>query len=56
MEHLITPYKGAMITPNQKAFNVKMSGLRVCVEHSFNIVVEYFAFIDFKIKFHIYRR
>lgn len=47
-EHLLAPYRGAMLTPAQQLFNKKMSKVRVSVEWSFGKVVQYFAFLDFR--------
>ncbi|GFR71688.1 hypothetical protein ElyMa_000359100 [Elysia marginata] len=46
---LIAPYRGAAFTLEQQAFNRAVSPLRLCVEWSFGKVVQYFAFLDFKI-------
>lgn len=44
---IITPYKGANISPEQHNFNAVMSPMRVCVEWSFADIVRTFAFIDY---------
>lgn len=49
--HLMTPYRLGevpILTPNMKAFNQKMSSVRVAVEWLFGDVSNYFKFIDFK--------
>ena len=46
--HLQGPYKHAVLTPLQEAFNTSMSGVRESVEWLFRDIVEYFKFIDFK--------
>ena len=45
---IITPYKGAQLTTDQKKWNRKMSQARICVEWAFGEVVELWAFVDFK--------
>lgn len=54
-EHIITPFRGAMITPQQEAFNASMSQARVSVEWGFGKVVGLFAFLDFakNLKLHL---
>lgn len=34
-QHLLCPFKGAFLTPDQQAFNTQMSGVRQCVEWVF---------------------
>ena len=46
--HLQAPYRGAMLTADQQAYNTSMSSARVCVEWVFNDIVNYFKFLDFK--------
>ena len=46
--HLQGPFKGAALTPQQEAFNLSMSKVRISVEWVFGDIVEYFAFLDFK--------
>ena len=46
--HLQGPFKGAALTPQQEAFNVSMSKVRVSVEWVFGDILEYFSFLDFK--------
>ena len=43
---IITPFKGAVLTPEQSVFNTKMSKVRVSIEWEFGIVKRMFAFID----------
>ena len=40
--HLQGPFKGAALTPQQEAFNVSMSKVRVSVEWVFGDILEYF--------------
>ena len=47
-QHILAPYRGAVITRNQELFNREMSKVRVSVEWAFGKVVQYFAFLDFK--------
>jgi len=51
----MAPFRGAVFTVEQQAFNEVMSALRVCVEWEFGIVVNLFAFLDFKknLKLHL---
>ena len=46
--HLQAPYKDAVLTPQQQAFNTSMSKVRVSVEWLFKDISEYFKFIDYK--------
>lgn len=54
-EHIVTPYRGAVVTPEQEAFNASMSQARVSVEWAFGKVVGLFAFLDFakNLKLHL---
>ena len=45
---LQAPFKGALITQQQKEWNKSMSKVRVSVEWIFGDIVEYFKFLDFK--------
>ena len=47
-QHLLTPYRGAMLTPAQELFNKKMSKVRESVEWALCKVIQYFAFLDFR--------
>ena len=47
-QHLLTPYRGAVLTPAQELFNKKMSKVRESVEWAFGKVIQYFAFLDFR--------
>ena len=53
-DHLICPFKGANITPDQELFNSAMSPCRLSVECSFNKVIRTFAFLDYKSNHKIY--
>ena len=46
--HLISPFQGAGLTDDQKAFNKAMSACRISVEWVFNDITNYFKFMDFK--------
>ena len=47
-QHILGPYRGAQLTPDQQLFNERMSKVRESVEWSFGKVVQYFAFLDFR--------
>ena len=53
---LMVPYKGAAISPAERAHNQVMSKMRQPVEWSFGKIVVYFAFIDFKKNQKIYHQ
>jgi hypothetical protein len=44
---LVAPYRGAELSPDQRAFNLAMSRMRICVEWMFGYVIKYWAFVDF---------
>jgi hypothetical protein len=44
---LAAPHRGAELSPDQRAFNLAMSRMRVCVEWMFGHVIQYWAFVDF---------
>lgn len=46
-QHLLAPYRGAIITPAQELFNKRMSKILETVEWAFGKVVQYFSFLDF---------
>ena len=46
VSHIDRGFKGANLTPTQKAYNRSLSKVRICVEWMFGKVVEEFAFID----------
>ena len=46
--HLQSPFRGARLTDDQRAWNKSMSEVRVSVEWIFGDVVNYFKFLDFK--------
>lgn len=45
---LMKPYGGAMLSPDQQAFNKRMSSVRQAVEWGFGKIATEFAFVDFK--------
>ena len=45
--HVLSPYKGPMVTPQQRSFNGKMSRVREPVEWIFKEVSQKFTFLDF---------
>lgn len=47
-QHMLAPYRGALVTREQELFNRRMSRVRVSVEWAFGKIVQYFAFLDFK--------
>ena len=47
-EHLMCPYRGAVLTNDQRRFNHAMSQVRQCVEWGFGDVRTNFAFVDYK--------
>ncbi|XP_023227133.1 protein ALP1-like isoform X2 [Centruroides sculpturatus] len=47
-QHLITPFRGASLTPEQQEFNSRMSSVRECVEWVFGKIVQTFPFLDLK--------
>ena len=47
-QHLQAPFRGAVLTPQQIAWNKSMSEVRVSVEWIFGDIVNYFKFLDFK--------
>ncbi|KIJ40478.1 hypothetical protein M422DRAFT_101351, partial [Sphaerobolus stellatus SS14] len=45
--HIMSPYKGPVLTPQQQVFNNAMSRIREPVEWLFKEVTQQFAFLDF---------
>ncbi|KIJ51635.1 hypothetical protein M422DRAFT_243936 [Sphaerobolus stellatus SS14] len=45
--HMLSPYKGPVITPAQQQFNTTMSRIREPIEWIFKEVTQQFSFIDF---------
>jgi DDE superfamily endonuclease len=39
LEHLIVPFSGRHITPEQDTFNYYLSQLRVCIENTFALFI-----------------
>ena len=46
--NLLCPFRGAVLTDDQKQFNTAMSKARISVEWIFNDINNYFKFLDFK--------
>ena len=46
--NLIVPFKGALLTRQQKNFNNAMKSFRICVEWGFRDVTDLFKFLDYK--------
>lgn len=46
--YLLSPFRGANLTPEQRLFNKDMSSVRECVEWQFGKITTLFAFLDFK--------
>ncbi|XP_061182302.1 uncharacterized protein LOC133190627 [Saccostrea echinata] len=46
--HLITPFKGAVLSNQERIFNCRMSKLRSSVEWTFGKILSLFAFVDYK--------
>lgn len=47
MSHIDRGFRGANLTPAQKAYNRNLSQVRVCVEWMFGKVAQEFSYIDF---------
>lgn len=47
MSHIDRGFRGANLTPAQRAYNKNMSQVRICVEWMFGKVSKEFAFIDY---------
>ena len=45
---LQAPFRGAVLTPDQQAWNKSMKEVRVSVEWIFGDIINYFKFLDFK--------
>jgi hypothetical protein len=52
--HLVSSFKGAHLTNDQRSLNRKMADLRIAVEWRFGDIVRDFAFIDFKKNLKLY--
>ena len=48
--HLQAPFRNAVLTPQMQAYNKAMSDVRTSVEWLFGDIINYFKFLDFKIK------
>ena len=46
--HILAPFQGARLTPQQQEFNRAMSKVRVSVEWAFGKIMQHFAYMDFK--------
>ncbi|ETL78445.1 hypothetical protein L917_20751 [Phytophthora nicotianae] len=46
-DHIIAPFKGALLTEDEQEFSKRMSEVRVSVEWGFGKIVRYWAFVDF---------
>ncbi|XP_064631647.1 uncharacterized protein LOC135489941 [Lineus longissimus] len=53
-DQLLAPFRGAVVTDEQRAFNKSMSAVRECVEWQFGKIVLNFAFLDFKKNLKLY--
>ena len=51
--HLQSPFRNAVLTPQQRDYNPSMSKVRVSVEWVFGDIINWFAFLDFKKKLKI---
>ena len=45
--HILAPFRGARLTPDEECFNKDMSTVRTSVEWGYGKIVRYFAFLDF---------
>lgn len=48
MSHIDRGFRGANLTPAQRAYNTELSTVRISVEWQFGKIVEIFPFVDFK--------
>ena len=46
--NILSPFRSANLSSQEKEFNKAMSSVRVTVEWTFGKIVQYFAFLDFK--------
>ena len=46
--NVLSPFRGANLTPQEQEFNQKMSAVRVSVEWAFGKILQQFAYLDFK--------
>ncbi|XP_064653070.1 uncharacterized protein LOC135503424 [Lineus longissimus] len=53
-DQLIGPFRGAVLTDDQKRFNKRMSSVRESVEWQFGKIVKDFAFLDFEKNLKLY--
>jgi len=47
-DFLISPFRGAVLTAEESAFNRAMSSVRECVEWEFGKILSIFAYLDYK--------
>jgi hypothetical protein len=52
--HIVCPFKGAQLHPDEIAFNSEMAKSRICVEWTFGKLLELFAFLDYKKNLKLY--
>ncbi|ETM40290.1 hypothetical protein L914_13729 [Phytophthora nicotianae] len=45
--HIVAPFKGVVLSDDEKEFNKRMSSVRVIVEWGFGKIARYWAFVDF---------
>lgn len=45
--YVLAPFKGRVLTEEQKEFNKIMSAIRICVEWGFGKIAKLFAFVEF---------
>ena len=45
--HILAPFRGARLTPDEERFNKDMSTVRTSVEWGYGKIIRYFAFLDF---------
>ena len=48
--NILSPFRGAHLTPLEQDFNQKMSAVRVSVEWEFGKILQQFSYLDFKKK------
>lgn len=46
-QHILAPFRGARLTPDEECFSKDMSTVRTSVEWGYGNIVRYFAFLDF---------
>lgn len=53
--HLLRPYRGVNLTPQQQNFNAAMSSVRMAVEWEFGKIIKLWAFMDFPKNIKLYK-